>query len=243
MLQGAQNWNLCIPQNSVQPETTRTIAVVQCNYIKTHGLILTIPWKTTPPFLTANFPPAGLQILHRWELVSLRVPMPGEKAAAFRGAGICYFWRGKTGVFPHEMHQAKGRCISGPCEHTVPIPWCSEVHSTSTLTSEASSLLWKELPSQPSLLLTTAQHPQSTCVAPLLPCCIPASIPTLPFGTKSPKIHLSLSLSMLRNILSFPCPKAAEVWRLEPKWSWCYNKALRKAAGCIVTSLWAKSLP
>lgn len=57
----------------------------------------------------------------------------------------------------------------------------------------------------------------------------------LEFGTNYADTPVSVNLNMLRGHFSSHA-KAAEV-RMEPKWSWCYNKALRKAAGCIVTSL------
>lgn len=65
MLQGSQHWRL-YPTEVSSWSPSRTIAVVQCNYIKKTDSFLTIPWKTTPPFLTGNFPPAGQQIIHHW---------------------------------------------------------------------------------------------------------------------------------------------------------------------------------
>lgn len=180
---------------------TRTTAVVHCNYITKHGLIFNNSMRNHATIFNWKFPPCST-VNNAPRAYSLWVPclvrkhqLPGELESDT-------FGEGKLEFFHLKCTKPKEGIFQLPVSTQLPVPWCSETH-TSTLASGASSLLWKEcLPSTASYL-PQPSVPKVACAAPMSPCCIPASIPTLPLGTKSAETRFSLSLSSLRNTLSF----------------------------------------
>lgn len=171
--------------------------------------------------------------MHHWELVSLTVPMPSE-SASFQGSWNLVLlrkenWSFSTWNAPSLMKGVFQISVSTQYQYL-------DVQKfTLTLTLRASSF-------ERSCLPSTAQCPHSAAQ------CHHAAFQPAFLHFYLGQICQDTAPIKPQHAWKYLCPffprhKAAEVCRLEPKRSWCYNKALRKAAGCIVTSLWAKSLP